>query len=44
MTYNLKFLFQARKEWDRLDNSIKKQFKKNLIEILENPYVNKNKL
>ena len=34
----------ALKEWQKLDNSIKLQFKKKLSERLENPKVTKDKL
>ena len=34
----------ALKEWQKLDNSIKVQFKKKLSERLENPKVTKDKL
>jgi mRNA interferase RelE/StbE len=44
MTYKLKFLPSAKKEWDKLDNSIKVQFKNKLKKCLENPYVPANKL
>jgi mRNA interferase RelE/StbE len=44
MTYKLKFLPSAKKEWDKLDNSIKSQFKSKLRKCLENPYVPANKL
>lgn len=37
MTYKLKFLPSAKKEWDKLDNSIKSQFKSKLMKYLENP-------
>jgi mRNA interferase RelE/StbE len=39
MTYKLKFLPSALKEWEKLDRSIKDQFKKKLHERLENPHV-----
>jgi mRNA interferase RelE/StbE len=39
MTYNLKFLPSAFKEWNRLDTTIKKQLKKKLAERLVNPHV-----
>ena len=39
MTYNLKFLPTAFKEWKKLDNSIQKQLKKKLKERLINPHV-----
>lgn len=44
MTYKLKFLPSAKKEWDNLDSSIKSQFKNKLIKCLENPHVVANKL
>ena len=34
----------ALKEWQKLDNSVKMQFKKKLAERLENPKVAKDKL
>ena len=44
MSYELEFLPSALKEWQKLDNSIKVQFKKQLSERLENPKVTKDKL
>ena len=44
MSYELEFLPSALKEWQKLDNSIKAQFKKKLNERLENPKVIKDKL
>lgn len=44
MSYELEFLSSALKEWQKLDNSIKVQFKKKLSERLENPKVAKDKL
>ena len=44
MSYELEFLPGALKEWQKLDNSIKVQFKKKLSERLENPKVAKDKL
>lgn len=44
MSYELEFLPSALKEWQKLDNSIKVQFKKKLSECLENPKVAKDKL
>ncbi|MFI3189236.1 addiction module toxin RelE [Crenothrix sp. D3] len=44
MTYKLKFLPSAKKEWDKLDNSIQSQFKNKLKKCLENPHVPANKL
>jgi mRNA interferase RelE/StbE len=44
MTYRLKFLPSAKREWDKLDNSIKSQFKSKLRKCLENPHIPANKL
>jgi mRNA interferase RelE/StbE len=44
MTYKLKFLPSAKREWDNLDNSIKSQFKSKLRKCLENPHIPPNKL
>ena len=44
MSYELGFLPSALKEWQKLDNSVKVQFKKKLAERLENPKVVKDKL
>lgn len=44
MTYKLKFLPAARKEWDKLGEPIKRQFKKKLAERLINPHVPSAKL
>lgn len=44
MTYKLNFLTQAFKEWNSLDSTIKKQFKKKLEERLLNPHVLSSKL
>ena len=44
MSYELEFLPSALKEWQKLDNSVKMQFKKKLAERLENPKVAKDKL
>ena len=44
MSYELEFLPSALKEWQKLNNSIKVQFKKKLSERLENPKVTKDKL
>jgi mRNA interferase RelE/StbE len=45
MTYKIVFLMDAQKDWDKLDNSIKKQFA-NIIEnkIKHNPKIIKNRL
>ena len=44
MSYELEFLPSALKEWQKLDKSIKVQFKKKLSERLENPKVTNDKL
>lgn len=44
MSYKLKFLPLALKEWEKLAPPIKAQFKKKLAERLENPHVPSAKL
>jgi mRNA interferase RelE/StbE len=44
MSYKLKFLPTALKEWKKLDNSLQIQFKKKLSERLETPHVQSSKL
>jgi mRNA interferase RelE/StbE len=44
MSYELSFHPDALKEWRKLDNSICEQFKKKLVERLENPHVVSAKL
>ena len=44
MNYKLKFLPTALKEWKKLDNSIKIQFKKKLTERLKKPHIASFKL
>ena len=44
MTYRLKFLPAALKEWEKLGAPFKNQFKKKLAERLENPRVPADKL
>ncbi len=44
MSYKLKFMSEALKEWGKLDKGVKSQFKKKLIERLENPRVELSKL
>ncbi len=39
MSYELEFTEEAKKEWDKLDNSIRTQFKKKLESILDEPHV-----
>lgn len=38
-TYNLDFFKDAKKEWDRLDKSVRAQFRKKLAQRLANPHV-----
>ncbi len=42
--YTLKFLPSAFKEWNKLDNSIKGQFKKKLSERLLNPCMSSDRI
>ena len=44
MSYNLEFKPKALKEWGKLSSTIKEQFKKKIIERLDNPKVEKDKL
>lgn len=44
MSYKLEFKVSAKKEWDKLDASIRQQFKAKLVERLENPRVPAAKL
>ena len=44
MSYDLEFLRDAWKEWEKLDESLKAQFKKKLSERLENPRVESARL
>ncbi len=44
MSYKLKFIPTARKEWNKLDRTIQRQLKKKLAERLENPHVLADKL
>ena len=44
MTYSLKFLPTALKEWQKLDKSIQVQLKKKLAERLQNPHAPASKL
>lgn len=39
MTYKLKFVPSAEKEWKKLGNPVREQFKKKLVQRLENPRV-----
>ncbi|PCI62402.1 MAG: type II toxin-antitoxin system mRNA interferase toxin, RelE/StbE family [Gammaproteobacteria bacterium] len=44
MTFKLVFKQDAKKEWDKLDSTIKAQFKKKLIERLDNPRIESSRL
>jgi mRNA interferase RelE/StbE len=44
MTYRLKFLSDAEKEWRKLDSNTRDQFKKKLAERLEHPRMPSAKL
>ena len=44
MSYKLKFLPSALREWKKLDNSIQSKLKKKLSERLEKPHVPSSKL
>lgn len=44
MSYKLKFIPNALKEWKKLGETVKGQFKKKLISCLENPCIEKNRL
>lgn len=44
MTYKIKFLPKAEKEWQKLDNPIREAFKKALAKRIVNPIVPKDRL
>jgi mRNA interferase RelE/StbE len=44
MTYRLVFKTAAKKEWDKLDSTIRQQFKKKLVERIKNPRVESSRL
>jgi mRNA interferase RelE/StbE len=44
MSYKLAFLPSALKEFKQLDNSVRKQFKRKLFDLLENPVIPSNRL
>jgi len=44
MSYKLEFIRDAWKEWEKLDNSLKTQFKKKLNERLVNPRIESARL
>ncbi|AYA40492.1 plasmid stabilization protein [Xenorhabdus nematophila] len=39
MIFNIEFDERAGKEWQKLDNSIREQFKKKLKKLQKNPYI-----
>ncbi|BBB33435.1 toxin of toxin-antitoxin stability system [Thermotomaculum hydrothermale] len=44
MSYKLKFVKKALKEWEKLDGETREFFKKKLKSILKNPHNKRNKL
>ena len=44
MSYKLVFKIAAKKEWDKLDASIREQFKKKLIQRIKQPRVESSRL
>lgn len=44
MTYDLEFDKRALKEWHKLGETIRRQFKNKLAEVLENPKIEANRL
>lgn len=44
MTYSLEFDSRALKEWKKLGDTVRQQFKKKLTEILLNPRIEANRL
>ncbi|MDC9615270.1 type II toxin-antitoxin system RelE/ParE family toxin [Xenorhabdus khoisanae] len=44
MRFNIEFDERALKEWQKLDNSIREQFKKKLKKLQENPYIESGRL
>jgi mRNA interferase RelE/StbE len=44
MTYNLEFDHRALKEWNKLGDTVRQQFKKKLVEIMKNPRIEANRL
>ncbi len=44
MTYSLEFDQRALKEWHKLGDTVRQQFKKKLSEILKNPRIEANRL
>lgn len=44
MTYSLEFDKRALKEWQKLGDTVRQQFKKKLAEVLKNPKIEANRL
>lgn len=44
MTYEIEFYEQAFKEWQRLDSSVRDQFKKKLVKLVDDPHRPANRL
>lgn len=44
MTFKLVFKQEAKKEWDKLDSTIREQFKKKIKERIEEPHVEGSRL
>lgn len=44
MTYSLEFDARALKEWQKLGDTVRQQFKKKLSKVLDNPCVEANRL
>jgi mRNA interferase RelE/StbE len=44
MRFNIEFDERALKEWNRLDKSIREQFKKKLLKLQDNPYIESARL
>ena len=44
MTYSLDFDARALKEWQKLDDTVRQQFKKKWVKVLNNPRIEANRL
>ena len=44
MSYRLVFKTAAKKQWDKLDSTIRQKFKKKLVERIKNPRVESSRL
>jgi mRNA interferase RelE/StbE len=44
MTYDLEFDPRALKEWHKLGDTVRQQFKKKLVELLHNPRIEAKRL